>query len=54
MFYDYETACEATVTREMARLEIMEHDCEGWEIFLREVGDKTHYKGSEVLDWLGY
>lgn len=50
----YEEALEAAVTREQARIEIAKHDCDGWEEFLKEVGDKSHYTGAEVLGWLGY
>jgi len=58
---DYEDALEALVTRDEARHEIDKHvipDDDSpqatWERFLREVGDKQEYRGSEVLDWLGY
>jgi hypothetical protein len=52
--YDnYEDAAEATVTRAQAKREILKHDC-SWEEFIAEVGDKAFYRGSEVLDWLGY
>lgn len=53
---DYSEACEAIVTREEARLEIEKHDTgdDGFETFLKDVGDRPLYKGSEVLDWLGY
>lgn len=52
---DYDEACETTVTREQARREIARHDIDGtFADFLREVGDRASYKGSEVLGWLGY
>ena len=55
MFRTYEEACEAEVTREEAMLEIAKHDVEGgFELFLKEVGDRESYLGKEVLDWLGY
>jgi len=48
-------AMEATVTRAEAKREIGKHDVEGgFNAFLIEVGDKTEYEGSEVLNWLGY
>jgi hypothetical protein len=50
----YEDAIAEEVTREEARREIAKHDCEGFEQFLRDVGDKPTYAGREVLDWLGY
>lgn len=52
---NYEEACESTVTREEARAEIAKHDIDGgFDLFLREVGDRAEYQGSEVLGWLGY
>jgi hypothetical protein len=67
---DYETALQATVSRETAIGEIERHYCDaqasqyqGIAIpacetivseFLEEVGDKPFYSGSEVLYWLGY
>lgn len=55
MFYSYLEACEAEVTREEARREIAKHDVDGgFDLFLREVGDREMYSGQEVLDWLGY
>ena len=49
----YFEAMETTVTKKEALKEIRKH---GLRIkdFLKEVGNKEHYKGSEVLDWLGY
>lgn len=55
MFTDYYEACEATISRAMARAEIERHDVEGgFDLFLLEVGDRDAYEGKEVLDWLGY
>lgn len=51
---NYEDAVEATVTREEARREIDKHDCDGWDAFIADVGDKPEYDGAEVLGWLGY
>lgn len=52
---DYSEACENTFSREEARLEIAKHETDGgFELFLKEVGDKEEYGGKEVLDWLGY
>lgn len=53
MYTSYEDAAEATVTKEQARREIEKHGCD-WVEFLSEVGDKSEYRGAEVLDWLGY
>ena len=55
----YGEACEATVSRHEALMEVKKHflrrewDAQ-WELFLSEVGDKQEYEGQEVLDWLGY
>lgn len=51
---DYFEAISAEVSRAEAKAEIEGHDCEGWDAFLAEVGDKETYLGKEVLDWLGY
>lgn len=51
---NYDEAMEATVSREQARREIAKHDCDGWDVFVRDVGDKPSYTGAEVLGWLGY
>lgn len=50
---DYEEAIEATVTRAQAQREI---ECHGLRFadFVSEVGDRAQYRGSEVLEWLGY
>lgn len=50
---DYEDACEATATREEARREIESHSC-SFEEFVRDAGDQPTYRGSTVLNWLGY
>jgi len=51
---NYDEACETMVSREQARREIAKHDCEGFAQFLEDCGDRPHYTGKEVLDWLGY
>lgn len=53
---DYEDAIEATVTRAEAIKELYAHGTPACEIalFYEEVGYKDEYKGSEVLNWLGY
>lgn len=48
-----EDAMDATVTKAQAQAEIKKHD-QDWNEFVRDVGDKPSYKGSEVLEWLGY
>jgi len=54
---DYEEACEATISRAHALAEIAKHDIgepDPAALFLSEVADRATYKGSEVLNWLGY
>jgi len=50
---DYEEACEAEVSKASALAEIARHGCDAAE-FLAEVGDRATYRGSDVLNWLGY
>ena len=50
---DYFDAVKATVTKEEARREILKHQL-SFKDFLVEIGNKSFYKGKEVLDWLGY
>ena len=50
---NYEDAMDYEVTREEARKEIALH-CLKFSDFVAEVGLKKTYKGSEVLNWLGY
>lgn len=54
---NYEEASEATVSKARALAEIAKHDIgepDPAALFLAEVGDKPHYTGAEVLNWLGY
>lgn len=50
---NYDQAIVAQVTRQEAIREVQQHNISVDE-FLEEVGDKETYKGSEVLNWLGY
>jgi len=52
-FDNYESACDATLSRSRAIAEVQRHALNVDE-FLSEVGDKPAYTGKEVLDWLGY
>ena len=49
----YEQAIEVKVTAKEARKEIAKHGFT-FEEFAGEVGYKSEYLGSEVLNWLGY
>ena len=50
---DYHEACEATVSRQEARLEVEAHDAPFYE-FVLERGDRDEYYGYEILNYLGY
>ena len=50
---DYDEACEAIVSQRQARDEIEAHNS-SFRRFVLECGDKEEYRGSEVLDFLGY
>lgn len=50
---DYETATQVVLTREQALQEVVEHQLSTDE-FLADCGDAPLYRGSKVLDWLGY
>ena len=50
---DYHEACEATVSRQEARLEVEAHDAPFQE-FVLERGDRDEYYGYEILNYLGY
>lgn len=50
---DFEESWNSTVSAEEAKAEIELHAC-CWYDFIAEVGEKSSYKGSEVLGWLGY
>lgn len=50
---DYDEACEATVSRQEATLELKAHGVSFHE-FALERGDRDEYYGYEVLNFLGY
>ena len=50
---NYEQACEYVVTKYEAKEEIEKH-FSNFNDFLNDIGDKKTYKGSDVLNWLGY
>ena len=50
---EYFEALEAIVTRSEAKREIELHFL-SFQDFVEDVGLKKEYKGSEVLNWLGY
>jgi len=46
-------AREETFTRREALAIVRNHNLD-WDDFLSEVGNHQTYKGSDILDWLGY
>ena len=57
MYYTTEQdAREATVSKATALRELDNHGMsqKDVDLFLKEVGNKEEYEGSEVLNWLGY
>lgn len=50
---DYDEAMQATVSRNEARKEVCLHSA-NWGDFLADCGDKSEYRGADVLAWLGY
>lgn len=53
MYRTEDEAREATVTAKQAAAEVMRHGFNP-ELFFEEIGRRETYRGSEVLDWLGY
>lgn len=49
----YDEACISPISRARAIEEVNRHHCDV-DDFLAEVGDRAEYRGSEVLNWLGY
>lgn len=53
MIDNYDDACDVTLTRYEAALEVAGHSLD-WGDFLDDCGDRDTYPGRVVLDWLGY
>ena len=49
----YEEAMKAVVSKQEAKREVERHGLE-FNTFIQEVGDRPRYKGSTILNWLGY
>lgn len=49
----FDEAMEAMITAGMARREIEKHGL-AWADFVAEYGERQHYRGRDVLVWLGY
>ena len=50
----YESAEGLTITRDRALQELRSHNCEDFDEFFRDLGDRVEYSAQSVLDWLGY
>lgn len=50
----YESAENVTITRERALQEVRNHNCEDFEEFFEDLGDREYYDAQSVLIWLGY
>ena len=50
---NYREAMKSKITRLEAKIEIQRHNLE-FKDFITDIGDKSEYVGSEILNWLGY
>ena len=50
----YESAEDTIITRERALQEVRNHNCEDFEEFFEDLGDREYYDAQSVLIWLGY
>ena len=50
----YDSAEDIIITRERALQELKNHNCEDFEEFFKDLGDKQEYDAQQVLVWLGY
>ena len=50
---NYEQAIKYKVTKKEAKKEIELHFLD-FNDFLNDIGNKKYYKGSQILNWLGY
>jgi len=50
----YESAEDLTITRERALQELRDHNCEDFQEFFDDLGDREEYNAQSVLIWLGY
>lgn len=53
MYYSYDDAAEAVITRFRAISFIKQHGCDVNQFFA-DCGDSAEYIGRVILDWLGY
>ena len=50
----YNSAEDLTITRERALQELRDHNCEDFQEFFDDLGDREEYNAQSVLIWLGY
>ena len=50
----YESAEDLTITQDRALQELRDHNCEDFDEFFQDMGDREEYQAQEVLQWLGY
>ena len=50
----YESAEDIIITQDRALEELRNHNCEDFEEFFQDLGDKEEYNAQDVLAWIGY
>lgn len=50
----YESAEDLTITKKRALQELRDHNCQDFDQFFKDMGDKPTYSAQAVLNWLGY
>ena len=50
----YDSAEDLTISRQRAIQELRAHNCEDFDEFFQDLGDKSEYLAQDVLNWLGY
>ena len=50
----YESAEGLTITKKRALQELRDHDCQDFDQFFKDMGQKENYDAQAVLIWLGY
>ena len=50
----YESAEDITISQDRALQELRDHDCQDFNQFFKDMGQKENYDAQAVLIWLGY
>jgi hypothetical protein len=50
----YESAEDITISQDRALQELRDHDCQDFDQFFKDMGQKENYDAQAVLIWLGY